>query len=64
MVSNTSEFTFLASSEVNPIPITANKSARREVAQKSAVATKASPSGTPQFKNAVEAYNYHKARSK
>ena len=44
--------------------IAANKSARRETAVKSTSGTKASPSGTPQFKNAIEAYNYHKARGK
>tara|TARA_R110002126_G_scaffold221297_2_gene366529 strand:+ start:2605 stop:3402 length:798 start_codon:yes stop_codon:yes gene_type:complete len=44
--------------------IAANKSARRETAQKSVAGTKASPSGNPQFKSAKEAYEYWKAQGK
>jgi hypothetical protein len=50
--------------KVEKAKIAANKSARRETAVKSTSGTKASPSGTPQFRSAIEAYNYHKAQGK
>ena len=44
--------------------LASQKSARKDTALKSAGGTKASVSGTPQFKSAVDAYNYWKAQGR
>jgi hypothetical protein len=44
--------------------IAAQKTARKEVALKSAAGSRTSPTGQPQFKSAWDAYNYHKSQSK
>lgn len=42
--------------------LAARKQRQREVAQKSSSGSRANPSGTPTFRNAVEAYKWHKAQ--
>jgi hypothetical protein len=42
--------------------IAARKQRQREVVRKSSSGSRSTPSGTPQFKNALEAYKWHKAQ--
>lgn len=50
--------------QVEKDEMAARKASRREAVRKSSTGSKSSPSGTPKFKNALEAFKWHKAQQK